>query len=185
MVAKRSGGRTLAWVAAASLLALAAGGCGGRAGNANVEELRRHYRATLLGFMVLASPAQPSVNEQKDHAAAASAPSAGSVEGRGLIDAPAATNDIELRVQIQHDSPVKLGHLTLEVQLLGPEGDDVERQHYRVLVDTSNVEPGPGGEVRSILKEVPYTAGERFHVFVRAEVPGRERALYSEFLSSR
>ena len=127
--------------------------------------------------------AEPVVNEQKDHASPAAAPAA--AEGQGLIDAPAATSDVELRVQIQHDSPVKLAALTLEVELLGPEGDDVERQHYRVQVDTSGIEPGPGGEVRSVLRQVPYAPGERFHVFVRADVPARERALYSEFLSSR
>ena len=165
-------------------VALVACACAGPSARQDVDALRRHYRATLLGSMVLPSPVgEPAVTEQKDHAP--NAPAADGAEGHGLIDAPAATHDIELRVQIQHDSPVKLAALTLEVELLGPEGDDVERQHYRVQVDTSAVEPGPGGEVRSVLKEVPYTPGERFHVFVRAEVPARERALYSEFLSSR
>lgn len=166
------------------LVVLGLAACGGSARREDVTNLRRHYHATLLGSMVLPSrTAEPAVNEQKDHAQPASAPVV--TEGQGLIDTPAVTHDIELRVQIQHDSPVKLAALTLEVELLGPEGDDVERQHYRVQVDTSAIEPGPGGEVRSVLKEVPYAPGERFHVFVRAEVPARERALYSEFLSSR
>jgi len=186
MVAMRiaSGFRRFPTWLALALLTLTA--CAGPAGRQNVDSLRKHYRATLLGSMVLPSPATsaaPAVNEQKDHSQ--TAPPTVTAEGQGLIDAPAATRDVELRVQIQHDSPVKLAALTLEVELLGPEGDDVERQHYRVQVDTSAIEPGPGGEVRSVLKEVPYTPGERFHVFVRAEVPARERALYSEFLSSR
>ena len=165
------------------LAVLAMAACAGPAHHQDVESLRRHYRATLLGSMVLPAAPQPAVNEQKDHSQQTPQPVAG--DGQGLIDAPAVTRDIELRVQIQHDSPVKLAALTLEVELLGPEGDDVERQHYRVQVDTSGIEPGPGGEVRSVLKEVPYAPGERFHVYVRADVPGRERPLYSEFLSSR
>jgi len=173
--------RRATWLALA-VLGFAA--CAGPAGREKVESLRRHYRATLLGSMVLpATATAPAVNDQKDHPTPKQAPVA--AEGQGLIDAPTATRDVELRVQIQNDSKVKLASLTLEVELLGPEGDDVERQHYRVLVDTSAIEPGPGGEVRSVLREVPYAPGERFHVFVRADVPDRERKLYSEFLSSR
>src|SRR5689334_6343187 len=145
--------RLLVWPALA-LLVLAA--CAGPHPRQNVGELRRHYHATLLGSMVLPAPTgEPMVNEQKDHAQTPAAPVA--ADGQGLIDPPTLTRDVELRIQIQHDSPVKLAALTLEVQLLGPEGDDVERQHYRVQVDTSAIEPGPGGEVRSVLREVPYT----------------------------
>jgi len=186
MVRQRFAGKALVGLALASGL-VTLGGCGGPGNRADVEGLRRHYRATLLGSMVLPTTPQetPAVNEQKDHAPAPAGTGVGGAEGHGLIDTPSATSDIELRVQIQLDSPVKLASLTLEVQLLGPDGDDVERQHYRVLVDTSAIEPGPGGEVRSVLREVPYAAGERFHVFVRPDVPQRERGLYSEFLSSR
>lgn len=174
------------WCALLLLAAsLVAAGCARRPG-ADAAALRSHYRATLLGFAVLppAPSDHPPVNEQTD-APAAARPAAAAAEESGLVDAPVATRDVELRIQVQHDSPVALAALTVEVQLLGPEGDDVERQHYRVLLDTSSIAAGPGSEVRSLLREVPYEPGERFHVFVRPEVPARERALYAEYLSSR
>ncbi len=152
----RAGGLALA-----ALMALSSLACSDSWGAGRVAALRAHYRANLVGFMVL-----PGAAAQAPSAAAAGAPVA---------------SDLELRIQIQHDSPEKLAGLTLEVQRLGPDGDDVERQHERLWVDVSAIEAGPGGEVRATLRGVPYVPGERLHVFVRQSVPASERAAYREF----
>jgi len=138
--------------------------CSASRGADRVAALRLHYRANLVGFMVL-----PAANTQ----------------GQAPLSGAGLSSDLELRIQIQHDSPEKLPGLTLEVQRLGPDGDDVERQHGRVWVDVSAIEAGPGGEVRATLPAVPYVPGERLHVFVRQIVPASERAAYREFQAGR
>jgi len=179
---------------AGAVLVIALGG-GGPVGcrpddpASRVGAQRRQFSASLQGFQVLSSspaPAMPSPAptaspaRKVGHGAAApsATPSPSLEDAVGLVAPPAVTSDVELALVVRNGSPVSLPGLTLEVGLLA--GDE-ERQHYRIWVDTSQIAPGATGEIRSLLREVPYVAGERFAVEVRDEVPPAERSLYREF----
>ena len=166
--------------AAASAATLAAASCAPRSGPADrVERQRAHYSAELTGFVV-DEPAAPAPSPQPGATSAPAAEAAAVGTGEAeLVAPPPAASDVELDLRIRHDSPERLAGLTLEVGLLDPAGK--EKEHYRIWVDTSAIEPGAPAAVRYRLDDVPYVAGDRFAVEVRRGVPANERAMYKEF----
>jgi hypothetical protein len=101
------------------------------------------------------------------------------MEDEGQVATSPESSDVLLDIVVQHDSREKLPGITLEVGLVDPEKR--EKEHYRIWVDTSQIERGPGAQVTYLLEGVPYQEGDAFFVEVRAEVPPAERGLYREF----
>jgi cytoskeletal protein RodZ len=201
----------VAIVAILLLAAVTVGGCGRAESPAQrVERLRATYQVTLTGWVVeqpapaatppplsespqstesrqstesTESPAE-SAPESTVPVAAASAtpvePAAAEDTATGdLVAAPAPVNDIELALEVRVDDAQGLPGLTVEVALTDRAG--VEKEHYRVWLDTSAVRPGAPAKVAYILKEVPYTPGDLLTAAVRPDVPKAERAMYKEY----
>lgn len=84
-----------------------------------------------------------------------------------------------LDLVVSHDSPEKLPGITLDLTQTG--ADRQEKRRWRVWVDTSGIEPGPGRQVSHDLGTVELAPGDRFAVEVRHPVPAAERDGYREF----
>jgi hypothetical protein len=149
--------------------------CSGQGPAEKVAALRARYGATLNGFVVRQEPAPPATD-------AAGVPLAATPPGIAtaeLVAPPPASSDIILDIVVRHDSREKLPGITLEVDLV--DADKREKEHYRIWIDTSRLERGPGVQVSSVLEDVPYQEGDGFFVEVRPDVPAAERGLYREF----
>jgi hypothetical protein len=161
-------------------------GCAGQSPGDEVAERRARYTATLNGFLVRQEPlpAALPVAGEAPSAAGEAGITAGAAETEdealeALVAAPPESSDVLLDIVVQHDSREKLAGITLEVGLV--DAGKREKEHYRIWVDTSQIERGPGTQVSYLLEDVPYEEGDGFFVEVRADVPPPERGLYREF----
>jgi hypothetical protein len=171
--------------------------CGGADDPARqIERQRGHYSVKLTGWVVAQTPPAPDPAALAGASLAEPAPSAaappaadgdaerGASESEaGLVAAPPAVSDIDLAFEIRHDSAQKLNGLTVEVT----QGDGMgkEKAHYRVWLDTADVEPAVTVKRTYTLKEVPHQAGDVFTAALRRRVPRAEWSLYKEFPTDR
>jgi len=83
-----------------------------------------------------------------------------------------------LDIVVHHDSAEKLPGITLDLTQSG--ADRKEKRRWKVWVDTSSLEPGPGTQVSHPLRDADVQPGDRFRVEVRHPVPAEERGEYKE-----
>jgi len=86
---------------------------------------------------------------------------------------------VRLDILIQHRSREKLPGLTLDISMV--DSAEMEKGHWRVWFDTSDVTKATVTQFTHILEEVGYEEGDGFFVEVRHPIPVEERGDYREF----
>jgi hypothetical protein len=170
-------------------LALSFAACA-KSGEERAAELRARYEAQLNAFAVRQQPeldldgaAVPGPEGAGDAMPAGDAPPAGDpadvpADVPAAVPPPEVRQDVMLDILVSHTAPEKLPGITLDVSHVG--ADQKEKGHWRVWVDTSTLERGPGTQVTHVLEDVDYQPGDGFHVEVRPSIPPEERSQYLE-----
>lgn len=170
-------------------IALMVGGCAQKTPLQKLEEARSQYTATLNGWTVLEPPApaeEPVAMEEGEVASEEMAAGEEMEEGMPPEEgmpmeeaAEPAPRTVLLDVLVHNESREKLDGITLDVSLAGASG--AEKRHWRLWVDTSSIERGPGSQIDEKLEDVVIEEGDGFHVEVRNPVPTSERGEYREY----
>ena len=189
--------------AAALILAMIATGlvaCEQPTHEERVAELRGRYDAELNGFAVREVPAVVDVEtvtpgEGEGAPAADEAAEEVMEEDAGVVDVAGEEGeagegeemaeevpmqkDVILDIVVRHDAPEMLPGLTLDVS--HADAQEVEKEHYRIWVDTATLAKGESLQVNETLEDVDFQEGDRFFVEVRRDVPPAERSEYREY----
>lgn len=163
------------------------GGCPQRSPEEKVASQRGRYYAELNGFVVKQEPliepelAAEAVEGEEE---VATEPEEGAeAEEAGIteidLEPMPSESDIILDIVVRHDAFDKLPGITLDVSMV--DSQKVEKGHWKVWVDTADLEKGPGKQVTHILEDVPYEEGDGLLVEVRQPVPPEELSEYREF----
>ena len=175
----------------AVLLVLVA--CGGGSPEEQAERWRGMYSARLntsqYGSFIIQwpEPAPEPTMEEGAEPPAEEAEEAEMPEGEGEAaeaeePPPAGNPNIMLDILIQHDSPIKLPGVTVDITMADADGN--EKGAWKVWFDTADL---PKANVRSythVLEDVPWEEGLGFHAEVRHPVPVEERGEYKELSSA-
>jgi hypothetical protein len=86
---------------------------------------------------------------------------------------------VRLDILIQHRSAEKLPGITLDISMV--DSAEVEKGHWQVWFDTSEVTKATVTQFTHMLEEVGYEEGDGFFVEVRHPIPVEERGDYREF----
>ena len=166
------------------LVALGVYGCGQKSPEEKVAELRSFYSARLNGFLLEEEPIlAPAPEMEAGEAAEGEAAEAAS---GAEVDIPMEEIEVEQKVRldilIQHRSEERLPGITIDISMVDP--DQVEKGHWRVWFDTSEVTKATVTQFTHILEDVGYEEGDGFFLEVRHPVPVEERGEYREFSTS-
>ncbi len=148
-----------------------------------VSELRSRYTAKLNGFVINQEPAAGEemageMAEGADDETAADEQMAEGGEAEGG-EAAAVRKDALLDILMSTESRETLPGITVDVTQVDADGN--EKGSWRVYLDTTNVQRGPGTQITHRLEDVDYVEGDGFHVEVRHPVPAEEHGEYREF----
>lgn len=143
-----------------------------------IAELRSQYEAELNSFVTREVPQEADLEtpvpgeETADEA----------MEGEeGIIeeDLLPPRIDVILDVIVRHSAREMLPGITLDVS--HADAEEVEKNHFRIWVDTSGLAKGETLQVNETFEDVDFEEGDRFFVEVRHSVPPEERSEYWEF----
>jgi hypothetical protein len=166
------------------LIGVTALGCAQKSPEEKVAELRSYYSARLNGFILEEEPlvaevpdpdALAEVEEGVEEALAEAAPT-------GPMGQVEVEQKVRLDILIQHRSDQRLPGITVDISMVDP--DQVEKNHWRVWFDTSEVPKATVTQFTHILEDVGYEEGDGFFLEVRHPIPVEERGEYREFLTS-
>jgi hypothetical protein len=163
------------------LAGLVAAGCAPKSQADKVAELRGYYSARLNGFILEEEPMITEVPELE----AVEILDEGVIDGvepGEVVDEVAAIEvreKIRLDILIQHRSNEKLPGLTVDVSMV--DSAEMEKGHWRVWFDTSQLTKATVTQFTHVLEEVGYEEGDGFFVEVRQPIPVEERGDYREF----
>lgn len=157
--------------------------CAGKSPEERLVENRSRYTAELNGFYIEETPLiQETVEEAAEEGDASAADEgAGDTETdaeAGAADVPVVQN-AHLDILVKHDSFEKLPGVTLDISMV--DAGQNEKAHWRVWVDTADVERANPTQYSHVLEDIDYEEGDGFHVEVRHPVPEAERGEYREF----
>ena len=166
------------------LVGVTAFGCAQKSPEEKVAELRSYYSARLNGFIL---EEEPLVAEVPDPDALAEVEEdVEDVLGEEAPTGPTGEVEVEQKVRldilIQHRSEERLPGITVDISMVDP--DQVEKNHWRVWFDTSEVPKATVTQFTHILEDVGYEEGDGFFLEVRHPIPVEERGEYREFLTS-
>jgi hypothetical protein len=166
------------------LIGVTALGCAQKSPEEKVAELRSYYSARLNGFIL---EEEPLVAEVPDPDALAEVEEdVEDVLGEEAPTGPTGEVEVEQKVRldilIQHRSEERLPGITVDISMVDP--DQVEKNHWRVWFDTSEVPKATVTQFTHILEDVGYEEGDGFFLEVRHPIPVEERGEYREFLTS-
>ena len=86
---------------------------------------------------------------------------------------------VRLDVLIQHRSDERLPGITVDISMI--DSSEVEKGHWRVWFDTSEVTQATVTQFTHLLEDVGYEEGDGFFLEVRHPVPVEERSEYRDF----
>ena len=159
-------------------------GCGPKSPEEKVAQMRGLYSARLNGFILEEEPVMAEVAEVPELEAVEIVDD-GTVDG---VDPTAAEDElavvevvqkVRLDILIQHRSDENLPGITVDISMV--DSAEVEKGHWRVWFDTSNVTKATVTQFTHILEDVGYEEGDGFFVEVRHPIPVEERGDYREF----
>jgi hypothetical protein len=169
------------WILLVGVTAL---GCAQKSPEEKVAELRSYYSARLNGFILEEEPlvaevpepdALAEVEDEVEETLAEEAPT----EPMGEVEVE---QKVRLDILIQHRSEERLPGITVDISMV--DSDQVEKNHWRVWFDTSEVPKATVTQFTHILEDVGYEEGDGFFLEVRHPIPVEERGEYREFLTS-
>jgi len=146
-----------------------------------VAKLRGFYSARLNGFILEQEPVIAEVPELEaveiidEEVVDGVSPD----EVMDEVDEIEVIEKVRLDILIQHRSQEKLPGLTLDISMV--DSAEMEKGHWRVWFDTSDVTKATVTQFTHILEEVGYEEGDGFFVEVRHPIPVEERGDYREF----
>ncbi len=164
-------------------------GCAEKTPEQELVQARANYSASLVGWSVLQPPADEGMEmeEVAGDEAMADAAMEDPVEDvgeeemaaeEGMSDEPELAN-ILLDILIRNENLDKLPGITVDVSQANEAGDEI--RHWRIWVDTSGIERGPGTQIDHRLDDVEIVEGYGFHVEVRSAIAEADRGEYREF----
>lgn len=166
------------------LVGILVGGCGPKSPEDKIAKMRSLYSARLNGFILEEEPVVAAVPEVPELEAVEIIDD-GTVDG---VDPEAVEMEpvvveveekVRLDILIQHRSDENLPGITVDISMV--DTAEVEKGHWRVWFDTSNVTQATVTQFTHILEDVEYEEGDGFFVEVRHPVPVEERGEYREF----
>ena len=166
------------------LVAASVSGCGAKSPEEKVAKLRSFYSARLNGFILNEEPIVPEVPELAVVEVTEDGTEGEAVEEVAIDPMPAieVAQTVQLDVLIQHRSEERLPGITLDISMV--DSGQVEKGHWRVWFDTSEVIKATVTQFTHILGDVGYEEGDGFFLEVRHPVPVEERSEYREFSTS-
>lgn len=185
--------RCLALATAAALTITMLAGCTPASPEERVAKLRSKFDARVNGFYV---ESVPRVQEpaMEDEAAveiageeaetgddAETGPSAESDGGEGGIEEVSMIQNAHLDLIVQHDNDEMLPGITVEITMV--DANQVEKDSWRLWVDTSTLRKANQLQFVHILEDIPYVEGDGFAAEVRKPIPPEEYGEYQEFSS--
>jgi hypothetical protein len=167
-------------------VALLVSGCAQKSPEEKVADLRSYYTAELNSFMVEEEPVSPEVPElpgDEESASVAEEPAAED-EGDTIEPAPTveASQKIQLDILIKHRSEERLPGITVDIGMV--DANEVEKGHWRVWFDTSQIMKANVTPFTHILEDVGYEEGDMFFAEIRHPVPVEDRGEYREFAAT-
>ncbi len=159
-----------------------------------VAELRSQYEAELNSFVtrevpqevdpVTPVPGEETGDEAIDETDTEATDEADdeAMEGEeGIVeeDLLPPRTDVILDIVVRHSAPEMLPGITLDVS--HADADEVEKDHFRIWVETSGLAKGETLQVNETFEDVDFEEGDRFFVEVRHSIPPEERSEYWEF----
>lgn len=167
-------------------VALVVSGCAPKSPEEKVAELRSYYAAELNSFMVEEEPMIPEVPEELLGEEGESAPEEPTAEGESEAIEPTpaveVSQKINLDILIRHRSDEILPGITVDIGMV--DANEVEKGHWRVWFDTSQILKANVKPFTHILEDVGYEEGDMFFAEVRHPVPVEDRGEYREFAAS-
>jgi hypothetical protein len=179
---------TLPVLALAALAVLASAvGCAKKSPLEQMIENRSRYTAELneSGFILEETPivaAVPEGDVELEGEAPAEGEGEGEAEGEGEMLEPEPVQvdqKVHLDILVRHDSYEKLPGITVDISMV--DAGLNEKGHWRVWLDTSNIERANLTQFSHTLENVGYVEGDAFSVEVRHPIPEGERGDYKEF----
>lgn len=171
-------------VLALAVLAVAFG-CAKKSPLEQMMENRSRYTAELneSGFILEETPLVAEVaGGDSELEAEPQATSAGEDEGEGEMLEPEpipVEQKVHLDILLRHDSYEKLPGVTVDISMVDTGLN--EKGHWRVWLDTSNIERANLTQFSHTLENIDYVEGDAFSVEVRHPIPEAERGDYKEF----
>ena len=165
-------------------------GCAEKTPEEELMQARAKYSATLVAWSVIQPPADESMEvdeaagEEAMPDAAMEEPAADVGEEEEEMAAEEVMSDepelanILLDILIRNENLDKLPGITVDVSQANENGDEI--RHWRIWVDTSGIERGPGTQVDHRLDDVEIVEGYGFHVEVRSPIAEADRGEYRE-----
>ena len=145
-----------------------------------VAMLRSYYEARLSSFLVqektVAMDAASAGTTGEDEASAAGA------EPLAVVPPVPARPAVLLDIELRWDGRERLPGITLDISQAAAGGG--EKATWRLWVDTSQLERGPGLQLTHVLEDVDYQDGDGFAVEVRHPIPVEELGQYREFAAT-
>ena len=167
-------------------VALLVSGCAQKSPEEKVADLRSYYSAELNSFMVEEEPMTPEVPEEEGEATSdlAAEESAAPTEGETIEPTPAVevSQKIHLDILIKHRSDERLPGITVDIGMV--DANEVEKGHWRVWFDTSEVMKANVTPFTHILEDIGYEEGDMFFAEIRHPVPVEDRGEYREFAAT-
>lgn len=163
-------------------LALAVG-CAKKSPLEQMIENRSRYTAVLneSGFILEETPLVAAVVEG-DAELEGEVPAEGEAEGEGEMLEPEPVpveQKVHLDIIVRHDSYEKLPGITVDISMVDAQRN--EKGHWRVWLDTSNIERANLTQFSHTLEDIDYVEGDAFSVEVRHPIPEADRGDYKEF----
>jgi hypothetical protein len=162
-------------------LGIAVLGCAEKSPEEKVAELRSYYTAELNSFIVDEKPMIPEMpelpaEEGEEPVVEEAEPEVESAEPMAETEV---SQKIQLDILIKHRSDERLPGITVDIGMLTP--DEVEKGHWRVWFDTSDIVEATVTPFTHILEDVGYEEGDMFFAEIRHPVPVEEQGDYREF----
>ena len=168
-------------VASVLLAGVLLSGCAAKSPADKVADLRGQYSARLNGFLLEEEPLVTEVPELEAVEIVDEAVIDG-VEPGEVVEELAAIEvreKVRLDILIQHRSDEKLPGITVDISMV--DSAEVEKGHWQVWFDTSEVTKATVTQFTHLLEEVGYEEGDGFFVEIRHPIPVEERGDYREF----
>lgn len=169
-----------------SLMVLTLAACAPKSHEERVADLRKYYKARLIGFIVEAQPVLDQPSEMPMDADGSVAQADASVaeelaegEEMPMVEEVPVLQNVNIDILLQHDSPEKLPGITLDVEMV--DSSRKTKHTWRVWAETANLPKATGTQFTHRLEDVDYVEGDGFNVEVRSPVPPEERSEYREF----
>lgn len=185
--------RCLVLATTAALTVTMLAGCTPATPEERVAQLRSKFEARVNGFYVESVPRaqEPALEgeaevevageeiETKDAAEAGASAELDGEEG-GVEEVPMIQN-AHLDLIVQHDNDEMLPGITVEITMV--DANQVEKDSWRLWVDTSTLRKANQLQIVHTLEDIPYVEGDGFAAEVRKPIPPEEHGEYQEFSS--